>query len=325
MNSSRTHTSSLSRLAILATTSFFSGCVDYSVVKQQIEDSFLQLDRDADIDILWVVDNSATMSEEQAQLAAHTSSFSSVIGLLARGFHMGITTTDVEAGPAGLLVDEVLSDDTPALDQALVDQVSSLERGSRDEQGFTAAIAAADPGGVNADFGRSDSDLEVIFYADEDDQSDHDPQDFLTQLGVSRPGRGVSVSAVVGDPPDGCFSRVAAADPGMRYIAAQEASAGQRASICTDDLDTVLSRIAMWALQIEDTFFLSAMPSPASLEVRVDAALLPERDSNGWSYNAADNSIRFQGYAVPPPGASIKIRYDEWLGTSEDTSSQAEE
>jgi hypothetical protein len=46
----------------------------------------------------------------------------------------------------------------------------------------------------------------------------------------------------------------------------------------------------------------------------VDDVLVIERDRHGWRYEAGDNTIVFDGYAVPRPGAEIVVRYYEWVG-----------
>lgn len=300
----------------------FVGCVDYNVVKQHLSDTFAQPARETDVDILWVVDNSATMSEERALLAEHADAFATVIAMLGRGFHLAVTTTDAISAAPGTLAGPICTDDTAAITDRIVETLLSIPQGSRDEKGFATALAASDPSGLNPDFARVDADLEIIVYSDEDDQSDIEPAEFLSRLMAARPGRRVSVSAVVGDPPDGCFSLAAAADPGLRYIEAQQRSLGLRESICSGELDIALTRIAMWALQLEDTFYLSEVPNPETLEVRVDRALIPARTPDGWTYDASDNSIHFDGYAVPPPGSAIMVQYDEWLGSGEDTSAE---
>ena len=49
-------------LAVLA-----MGCVDYELNRRTMVDSYVQSSRQAGVDILWVVDNSASMFEEQEQ------------------------------------------------------------------------------------------------------------------------------------------------------------------------------------------------------------------------------------------------------------------
>ena len=48
------------------------GCVDYELNRRTMVDSYVQSSREAGVNILWVVDNSASMFEEQEQLGAHS-------------------------------------------------------------------------------------------------------------------------------------------------------------------------------------------------------------------------------------------------------------
>ena len=49
---------------------------------------------------------------------------------------------------------------------------------------------------------------------------------------------------------------------------------------------------------------------PKTLEVRVDGHIVPKSDVDGWTYLPAERSIRFQGNAIPRPGADVRISYD---------------
>jgi hypothetical protein len=293
-------------------------CIDYDVHRERIREGWEQPAREGGVDILWIVDDSPTMYEEQLVLEDNADSFTTLLGMLADDFHLGVATTDMEAETAGLLVGEVITQDTADLHGVFHELVTVPTDGSRTEQGFAAALAVADPAGANADFARLGADLELVIMSDEDDQSQLAPIELIQGLQGQRPGRSVSVSAIVGDEPFGCFSVQAAADPGSSYIEAQQLSGGHRESICDRDFEGVLQRLSLQVLGLENRFYLSKVPAPDSLEVTVDGAFVHERAVDGWSYDPGDNSIVFDGWAVPPPGAGIGASYFEWLGLSEE-------
>ncbi len=298
-----------------------AGCSDYDVTRSQVSDTFTQAPADGGVDILWVLDNSGTMYEEQAALGEHAESFVAVLATYSVDFHLGVVDTDMTDDAPGTLLGETLSADEGDL---LAGFRMSIEAagidGSRDERGFDAAIAGADPAGANTDFARADAALEVIVYADEDDHSSVSVEETLGQLRSNRADESVSINTIVGDLPAGCFSQSAAADAGIRYVDAQEASEGMAASICTTDLGAVLSRLALHALGLEDTFKLSAIPLVTTMTVEVDGAAVWPRERNGWRYDPGSNTVIFDGYAVPPPGAGIEIRYFDWVnGAGGDT------
>jgi hypothetical protein len=287
-------------------------CVDYAVTRSQRLDAWTQPDRDDPVDILWVLDNSPSMSEEHASLREHAAAFTDTLAAAELEFRLGMVDTD----PADIGVQRgaTLDEDTPGLTEGFQAAITEAGlTGSRDEAGFEAALAGASAL-VYPDFARENANLEVIVYSDEDDQSGMDVADFLAALELTRPGMTARVNAIVGDEPAGCASAVAAADPGTRYIAAKEASGGVRESICVNDLDAMLERVANQAIGLNTTFLLTDLPLLNTLVVTVDHAEIPRRDEDGWRYDGRENAIVFSGWAIPRPGASVAASYFNWTG-----------
>ncbi len=72
--------------------------------REQEKEIPVQINRD--IDILFVVDNSGSMREEQASLAANFNRFINVLNNIEGGLpnvHIGVVSTDVGAGPFGIM------------------------------------------------------------------------------------------------------------------------------------------------------------------------------------------------------------------------------
>jgi len=297
----------MTRPLILFGAALTGGCVDYDVVRNQDVEVFQQPVREGGVDILWVIDSSFSMDEEQVQLAGHAATFITFLSTAPVDFKLGVTTTDAEVG--GRLIGPLLATDTPGLTAAFVDQVTGVGEGDRTEVGFLTAVAAAEGEQL-----RPGADLEVVFFTDEDDQSELTPAAFVDALDAVHPDGRVVVNAITGDLPDGCASIAAAADPAPRYVAAQEQTGGLRESICSYDYDAMLERMALKVLGLEVRFSLALLPELATMEVRVDGARVHRRDRHGWRYDAGDNSIVFDGYAVPPPGSTIEVAYYEWAG-----------
>lgn len=219
-----------------------TGCIDSSVSRIVQVDGFTQPARDGGVDVLWVVDDSASMYEERLQLELHAESFIGYLSSVPVDFNLGVTSTDMSVDVPGALLGEMLSDETADLTDAFVAQVSHDSDGSRDEMGFWAALLAADPDGG---FGRETADLEVVFFTDEDDSSEVTVEQLLEGLEADRQGMQIVTNAIVGDPPEGCASLMAAANAGEKYIEAQETSGGLRESICALDYDAMLERMAL--------------------------------------------------------------------------------
>ena len=294
-------------------------CVDYDISRRTMVDSYVQPVREAGVDIVWVVDNSASMFEEQDQLAAHADTFTDYLNAAPVDFQLSVLSTDVAIETPGVFVAEPLTSDSPSLAEQFLDE------GSRDEKGFEAALAGLADNGVNADALRTDADLEIVFFSDEDDQSDIDSEYFLAALQDLRPQVNISVNAITGDPPEGCASIFGAADPGFKYQEVQESSAGTRESICSLDYEAMLARIALKVLGLDTTFALNAAPDLNTMEVLVDGAVIHRRERHGWQYDAGLNAIVFDGYAVPQPGAEIIFKYALWIGPQSDLEESFEE
>lgn len=290
------------------------GCIETGVTRQRELDRWTQPAREGGVDVLWIVDDSMSMYEEQEQLAQHAESFIGFMTHVPVDFRLGVTSTDMSRPGAGELLGSVLEPDSPDLVEAFAGQVANEAAGSRDEQGFSAALAAASP---EAGFVREDAALELVFFSDEDDQSDLDAEAFVAELDALRVGEELVVNAIVGDLPEGCASLQTAADPGLAYEEARALTEGVRESICAQDYAAMLERMALQVLGLEDTFALSAVPDLVSTEVRVDGALIHRRDRHGWRYDAGQNAVVLDGYAVPPPGSELTVRYLEWTGNSE--------
>ena len=89
------------------------GCSDYQVVESSFVESFFQPDRGEGIDILWVVDNSATMYEEHDLLMDSADAFIGFVSNSSVDFRLGVISTDMEddAGELNGAVLDVGSED----------------------------------------------------------------------------------------------------------------------------------------------------------------------------------------------------------------------
>ena len=284
-------------------------CTDYEYAELGFSDWYTQPSVGDHADVLFVVDDSASMAEEQDRLALNFAAFATALADSYADFQIAVTTTD--PGRLGELSGPVLDVDTPGLEAAFADAVQVGTDGSRDEEGFTAAVAALE---MNTGLVRSDSRVHVIFLSDEDDHSAGSVQDFVDELAWWGEAD-FRVHGIVGDLPTGCASGQSAASAGTRYVTAIEATEGFRDSICVDDYSPVLERIALQVIGWNDTFVLGRLPDPDTLVVWVDGVQMPERDVDGWTYAPGDNAVRFHGRSVPRPGMEIVVEYLPLLGS----------
>jgi hypothetical protein len=288
-------------------------------------DRFDQLGRPK-ADILFVIDNSCSMGEEQAGMSANLGAFLQFAQAQQIDYQIAVTTTDVEGGEDGRFVpvagapaDRIVTPRTqPSPEAVFAANVNRGINGSADEQGLQAAyLALSNPliFGHNAGFIRPDAVLSIIILSDEPDSSPG-TVDFFINFFLSikgfRNNNLFSLSAIVGDSPSGCTGPGGNAGDGGRYIASATRTGGVFQSICISDWSRALEDLSSSAFGFKSRFFLSNQPVLASVKVTVDGVEVPNASGAGtinWSYEYGTNSINFTPFATPEPGAEITVEY----------------
>ncbi len=295
------------------------------------------------VDVLWVVDNSASMQAEQQALADNFGHFYEYLDDTGADFHIGVISTDIYSDQhRGQLLGStpIISRATPNADAVFAQSVMVGTDGKGDEQGFTAAsLALSEPlvSGPNAGFVRLDAFLFLIFVSDEDDRSFGDVPYFLRRFeqikGIGNDGM-VNIAAVVEVEAGSCPE----AEPGLRYADLAAKSGGLVTSICEPNFSDNLDALGFTAAGLKRSFALTEAARPASLAVWVKTAcnaqpppeaacetifndcrsdndlyahtcVVKQSLPDGWAYEAETASIRFFGQAVPPFGAIIEVGY----------------
>lgn len=292
------------------------------------------------VDVLFVIDNSGSMSEEQANLAANFANFIGGAQAFQNDYQLGVVTTDMDrATESGRLQGSRIIRRGPNVEREFEDTSDVGTNGAGEEKGLEAAQKAlSDPlifdsqsacnnnaacnapdlciegfcGGSNRGFLRDDAALEVVFVSDEDDYSAGTLNfyvDFFKNIkGFRNEGR-FRANAIVGannGRAAACESNNGAADAGRRYVEVADRTNGQVFSICDASFGNSLREIGDRAFGLPVQFFLTRPAVPESIEVSVNGA--PRR--NGWTYDAPSNSILFDEAAVPQPGDRISVTYN---------------
>jgi hypothetical protein len=287
------------------------------------EEVFFQPDV-SDVDVLWVVDNSGSMSSIVGHLGDRFASFLSTFDTMDIDYQIAVTSTDMyDPAHQGRFLgpEKIMSradTDPVGLFVAATDLGSS---GSGSEQGMDAAYAALTSPLVdtdNAGFVRDGAVLAVVVISDEDDDSAISNADFTRWLdGYKGDADLTSLSAIVGDWDGGfgigCTSSgfpPVTAEAAERYVKVQRATGGTFQSICDEDFDEVLSYLAFGASGLSFDFELSKVPeSIGGITVTVDGVEVARHPANGWFYDSAKNAIHFSRRAVPGPNATVVISY----------------
>jgi hypothetical protein len=282
------------------------------------------------IDILFVIDDSGSMSSHQKNIADNFRSFIQMAIQLTVDFQIGIVTTDVDGSgspfgggskfPPGELrgSPKILDSHTPNLETIFQQNAKVGTSGSATEQGLESARIALSPPlittGANKGFLRPDASLAIIAVSDEPDQSPQPVQFYINFFTNIKGVRNIDMfrfNAVIGyDPVTKAEQCPAGGQPTAiskgRYLAVAQASRGFVASICTTNWANTLSQLGAISFGLRKQFFLSRPADPTTIQVKVNGQSSPQ-GANGWTYDATDNSITF---AQPPgPGSTIEVQY----------------
>lgn len=271
------------------------------------------------VDVLFVVDNSGSMVDNQANLAANFDRFIEYADFhgLQVDFQIGVTTTDVsEEGEAGRLVGSptTLDRNTSNLSARFAERVQVGALGSGDEQGLAACFLALSPPLIvdpayNSGFLRPDAALAVIIVSDEDDGSPEEVAyytGFLEGLKTAvHPPSPVLFNAVTGGP-EGCEQDEIVATAAPRYQQAVEISGGAWMSICAASWGEELEDLGASVFLARGRFSLEGQPMPGSLRVQVNGTPAPDTD---WSYIQGSKTVVFSPDHLPQPGDVVEIFY----------------
>lgn len=250
------------------------------------------------LDILFMIDNSASMGPGQNALSAAIPRFASRLIGTASDFHVGMVTTDmVDPAHAGRLqgTPVVIDAATPSPATAIANRVISGTGGDgANESPFDAIVAAlTSPLADNENLGflRPDARLVIIALSDEDDQSNIEVNLAAGQIRRAA-GTGVSLFAIVGNPGQGCNGPqgMAAASPRWGELTAR--LGGQQFSYCGDVDDHMDAIIA--SLFDTTRASLSADPVPETITVTQNGSPVP---SANWQFRRASTSVVFTSTA----------------------------
>ena len=264
-------------------------------------------------DILFVVDDSGSMGNDQTKLANSFSTFIDWLIQHAISFHIGVTTTDMTSGGAGgafVGSPRVLKNDTPNLVAEFTDNVHVGTSGSASEKGLDAAVAALtypNISGDNAGFLRDDAKLFVIFVSDEEDQSTESVSYYVDLLTAVKDGNtdDLFLAAIAGPAPSGCTGD-GTAPAAFRYNEAIALTGGLFGSICDSDFGVTLQNLAFEITSPTAEFFLTYVPDLETLKVKVDGIVQPD---DRWDFVSFSNSVVFEEAWVPEMGADVSIEY----------------
>ena len=275
------------------------------------------------VDILWVIDNSGSMSPRQAMLAAQVPDFVTAINATGLDYQMAVTTMDMsQSGEKGRFLaatgtPALLNASTPDLANLLSARIAPGGNGSpveRGEEAMQAALNLSLHSTRNAGFLRKNSLLVVIFLSDEDDASAK--ADYASFLNALRPplasGERSWISNFMGILPNDPQCKTSEwnfTDPGTQYIALDTLSGGTSESICSGDLREAINNVRARILEVVTEYHLDRQPNISTIQVTVNGALVASDPVNGWTYDSNKLAVVFHGTSVPAPDALINVTF----------------
>lgn len=279
----------------------------------------------AAVDVLWVIDNSCSMSQEQVLLADNFDGFMTYFLESGLDYHIGAVSTDMASSaqqgrlqpggtPSALYIDPETSDPLGVFG----DMVLMGTQGATTEQGRDAVYAALEPpdgpGGANAGFYRDDAGLAVIVISDEDDQSnDLSVSEFVDwAVNLKSDPEMVSFSSIVATESDVVDTSCPVGGQGTNYLALTTALGGVEWSICDEDWNQALQQLGIQAAGLQREFFLTHIPVEDTIEVTVEfegEPVTPPEGGFDFTYDRSRNSVTFTEF-VPEPLSEVFIDYE---------------
>ena len=270
------------------------------------------------LDIIFVIDNSGSMSVFQQELSNQMTSFMNVFLATGADFHLGFITTDRDYLQCAGTICWIDGSFATPVDwaQGIIAQInvggSAFERG----------IQMAYQGLMNTDydtgmapgssFWRADATLVIIYVSDEPDFSAGTWTNYTAFFDILKPDVSmVRHFAVIGDWPAGCtwnnglYSRVVGFGSG--YYSMTQRYNGDWYSICATDWGNQMQDLAS-TVTVRSTFPLDEPdPIEPSIVVSVNGQV-----AAGWTYDPSSNSVIFDENSIPEPNQTITIEYGIW-------------
>ena len=280
------------------------------------EDKLVQV-QVPEVDILWIIDNSCSMYEEQSALSQNFPIFMDFFLGSGLDYHIGSVSTDMyDNQQSGKLQTSgpyrFIDEDTPNPEQVFQGMAVLGTGGSADETGRDAAYAAIEinPGNYNDGYYREDASMHMVAISDEEDHSNAIPLgEFINWLGsLKQTDDMVTFSSIVSPSPV-CAG---ASEAGTNYLAVTQAIGGISSPICDESAwPTVLQELGIQASGMKREYFLSQLPVPGSIKVEVkeEGTTYSFEEDIDWIYNAVRNSIIFTEF-IPTALSEVYVTYD---------------
>lgn len=268
------------------------------------------------LDIVWVIDDSASMEKYQRDLVTESEAYIANLNQMGWDYRLIVVSTDYAAtAPESRAVGEplFLTKNSAGLLQEFQARLLRGERGSNREMGLQ---SVSDLITFQGDLLlRSDAFLVINILSDEEDASFVSVPDLVEQLNETKAlakdfpsgwiANFIGVTSDVGR----CRTYDSHASVGTRYNELVAVSSGMSDNICDRNFRRALNGFQTVITEILTDYRLDRLPEISTIKVYVNNQLLPQDSINGWTYHAEGNFVRFHGTAVPSAEVSVWVDY----------------
>ena len=273
------------------------------------KEQFSPLFESRPVDILWVVDNSGSMKNEQNALAFNFETFINQFVQNEADFQMAIITTDGRANKSGKpvpgsleeLTDEKAQEDQTNFIQNYQDMIRVGTKGSGIEQGIKTSLDFFQS--HQESFLRPDAYFVVVYVSDEEDQSPENIQEAFDTLSSWKPSEGLFKAYAIVNHSQPLSQNNYHVNGHERYTEMTKLSSGVSSDINKDFYDTLLG-ISDNLNRLLTNYPLSETPSqPQDIVVKING-----EKTEDFLYDAETNSIDLLGQNLSEDD-SIEVQY----------------
>ncbi len=253
------------------------------------------------VNIIFAVDQSCSMADQQAVLASEIQDFVDIFDAADVDVSIGVTTGQSN----GCFSGGVIRTSNPAGWKSTFTTAIADKSNTTYTEALLEAVTRSVQASCNSGFRDASAPLHVVYISDEADQSPYyqvsnywasHATALQVYAGVAplRAHAIADLTRTCGDAPN---------DP-WAYVAVANQTGGQRLNICNGGWSTGFQNIATQALGDLKFYRLSSRsPNTNSIDVKVDGVSV----LTGWTYDPARGGIVFD--EVPEPGVTIDVSY----------------
>lgn len=258
------------------------------------------------VDILWVIDDSGSMANEQKALADNFESFINQFVEKDVDFRMGITTTDGTTSKNGRMVGDSTKLTSEEAKKNRSQFLSNFKnwvkvgtRGSGREQGLMTSESFINRYGSS--FLRNDAVLAIVYLSDEEDASPKTVTSYIESLQSNKQNKAhVKAYSIIVQK-----NNVGSGESyGSRYESISKQTAGLVTDIKKNFASTLLD-IGGEIVTLLDSFALNETPYNNEVKVFING----QEVITGWTFNPTQRSVTFNKDQLPKAGSKIDIQY----------------